>query len=193
MKKTTKRLLTVLLTLAVLFGVFAVCAYAETIDPDDYVAYNESYCEETGIRHSVSVNDDLIVLKVHKCSKDPVAPDKYYTMYKCQACGKAMFEYYNGPVPDHTPKEVAAKAATCTQDGYTAGTVCEICGKTLSGQNKIDKTGHKDANNDGYCDVCTAELRYHCPLCGEAHEGTFGGVVKFFHNIAYYLKSFFGF
>ena len=52
----------------------------------------------------------------------------------------------------------AAKEATCTEDGNTAGEKCADCGKILKAQEPIPATGHKDENNDNTCDVCDAQL-----------------------------------
>ncbi|MGM9644227.1 MAG: hypothetical protein ACI3X1_03995 [Eubacteriales bacterium] len=63
-------------------------------------------------------------------------------------------------VCSHANKEPigAAKDATCTVDGNTAGLKCSDCGEILEEQTTIPATGHKDANNDLICDVCEAEL-----------------------------------
>jgi hypothetical protein len=194
MKKSTKRLLGVLLALTVLFGLLAVFAVADSIDPDDYAAYGSECGKAPGFYH-VKSNGNMIVLKTNKClDKEKLQPnEKYYTLYSCSACNKGVYEYYPNQQPDHTPVDVPKVEPTCTAKGKTAGTSCAVCGIVLSGQEEIKEKGHPDVNKDGYCDDCKAELRYHCPLCGDAHEGTFGGVIKFFHNIAYYLKGFFGF
>ena len=42
----------------------------------------------------------------------------------------------------HTPKTVNAKAATCTEDGYTGDTVCSVCGYEISQGESVPATGH---------------------------------------------------
>lgn len=42
----------------------------------------------------------------------------------------------------HTPKTVNAKAATCTEDGYTGDTVCSVCGYEMSQGESVPATGH---------------------------------------------------
>lgn len=42
----------------------------------------------------------------------------------------------------HTPKTVNAKAATCTEDGYTGDTVCSVCGYEISQGEAVPATGH---------------------------------------------------
>ena len=48
--------------------------------------------------------------------------------------------------------------ATCTEDGITAGTYCEDCGRWISGHKKIVKH-HVDEDGDGICDICKDEFK----------------------------------
>ena len=55
----------------------------------------------------------------------------------------------------HTETEtVNAKAATCTEDGYTGDEVCTICGEIVKKGEVIKATGHQ--YKDGKCTVCGA-------------------------------------
>ncbi len=45
-----------------------------------------------------------------------------------------------------------AKAATCTEDGITAGEKCADCGEVLAEQEVLESLGHIDDDNNGYCD-----------------------------------------
>lgn len=55
----------------------------------------------------------------------------------------------------HTPKTVNAKAATCTEDGYTGDTVCSVCGYEMSQGEAVPATGHSFTsyvpNGDATC------------------------------------------
>ncbi len=51
-----------------------------------------------------------------------------------------------------------AKAATCTEDGITAGSKCSDCGEILEAQATIPATGHKDEDGNNVCDVCEVSL-----------------------------------
>lgn len=55
----------------------------------------------------------------------------------------------------HTPKTVNAKAATCTEDGYTGDTVCSVCGYEISQGEAVPATGHSFTsyvpNGDAAC------------------------------------------
>ncbi len=72
----------------------------------------------------------------------------------------------------HTPENMDAEEPTCTEPGYTAGTVCEVCGEILSGREVIPAQGHswndwtievdyEDNSADAvrYCDNCDEEIR----------------------------------
>ena len=52
----------------------------------------------------------------------------------------------------HSPKTVSAQAPTCTENGYTAGEICEICGASLGSREEIPATGHDYSGNT--CTVC---------------------------------------
>ena len=63
------------------------------------------------------------------------------------------------PACTHSKTEIRnAEAATCTEDGYTGDTYCKDCGKKIASGSKITAAGHKDSNNDGNCDACSADL-----------------------------------
>ncbi|MCD8085029.1 MAG: hypothetical protein LUF28_01630 [Clostridiales bacterium] len=63
------------------------------------------------------------------------------------------------PATGHTTEIQNAKAATCTEDGYTGDTVCTVCGETISTGEFISATGHTYVN--GVCTVCGAEEPTH--------------------------------
>ena len=85
-------------------------------------------------------------------------------------------------IQPHTFVDVYGKDPTCTENGLTDGVACKVCGKVKVEQ-KVIKARHTDNNDDGYCDICKAETRYHCPYCNQEHAGFFGAFVKIFHNI----------
>ena len=90
---------------------------------------------------------------------------------------------------------MGAKAATCTEDGYTGDEVCTVCGETVKKGEVIPATGHKTqlvgakaaaCTEDGYtgdevCTVCQEIVKkgevipaagHHyedgkCTVCGE--------------------------
>lgn len=52
----------------------------------------------------------------------------------------------------HRPKTVSAQAPTCTEYGYTAGEICEVCNVSLGSREEIPATGHDYSGNT--CTVC---------------------------------------
>ena len=58
------------------------------------------------------------------------------------------------PATGHDTELVGAKAATCTEDGYTGDEVCKTCGETVKKGEVIPATGHD--YKDGKCTVCGA-------------------------------------
>ena len=177
--KTTKRIFSLLLSALLLFGVFAVCAAAETKGDTGYVAYG-STCEKTGATHEID-NDGchLSLIKDYSCAVDL----EHYIIYVCNDCGKAMKQYVTN---DHIMVVDKGREKTCTEDGLTKGSHCKICGYVEKEQEVIPAK-HEDADGNGYCDDCKAEVRYHCPYCGEEHTERFGAIVNFFHTILAYF------
>ncbi|MGN0521701.1 MAG: chitobiase/beta-hexosaminidase C-terminal domain-containing protein, partial [Eubacterium sp.] len=75
----------------------------------------------------------------------------------CEICG----ESYGDLDPDnHTGgTEIrGAKAATCTEEGYTGDTYCKGCGQKLSSGIVIPKLPHTDEDKDNICDICGATI-----------------------------------
>ena len=56
------------------------------------------------------------------------------------------------PATGHDTQLVGAKAATCTQDGYTGDEVCKTCGETVKKGEVVKATGHH--YKDGKCTDC---------------------------------------
>lgn len=73
----------------------------------------------------------------------------------------------------HTPEAFAAKEPTCTEDGYTSGVKCSVCGYIISAQEIIPAKGHGETEvrnavpaeigkngytGDTYCKVCGEKI-----------------------------------
>lgn len=93
---------------------------------DDFTVDKEATCTETGVK-SVHCNN---------CSA---------TRYSTDIAKK-----------EHTPVEDAAVAATCTEDGLTAGSHCSECGTVITAQKIVNAA---DKNNDGICDICGLRIK----------------------------------
>ena len=86
--------------------------------------------------------------------------------FTCKVCEETKTETIKAT--GHTPVEVAAKPATCTEDGYTAGTKCDVCGKTLSGLSGLKATGHTEVIDEAVEPTCTTPGKTegkHCSVC----------------------------
>ena len=68
--------------------------------------------------------------------------------------GKNYTDTRTGTLPSlgHKTQLVGAKAATCTEDGYTGDEVCTVCGETVKKGEVIPATGHD--YKDGKCTNC---------------------------------------
>ena len=80
---------------------------------------------------------------------------------KCSICGKSYTEA-------HTPVETDGKAPTCTEDGYTAGTVCEKCGAVLQGTETLPAAhmlGEWIAQTAPTCKDAGEKGHYTCSVC----------------------------
>ena len=189
MKKMTKRTFSLLLSVlmlasALVLSVSAVKSFVPE-EGDKIVSYG-SYCEETDERHIAVSNADLIEVQNYSCYESGVK--EYYIQYYCKACGKNMYRVFTDSkgLPErqpHTEEIVLGKPSTCSEEGLTDGKKCKVCGKVTKEQEVIKKKDHVDKNDDGYCDVCKAETREHCPYCNQAHTGFFGGITRFFHRL----------
>ena len=101
----------------------------------------------------------------------------------CSVCGQLFsdaegqnettLEALTIPATGHKTQLVGAKAATCTEDGYTGDEVCTVCGETVKKGEVIPATGHKTelvgakaatCTQDGYtgdqvCTVCNEVVK----------------------------------
>ena len=87
---------------------------------------------------------------------DPTALDKInVTVTETQRNDQTVENVETLAADLHTETEtVNAKAATCTEDGYTGDVVCKTNGETIKKGEVIKATGHQ--YKDGKCTVCGA-------------------------------------
>ena len=110
-------------------------------------------CKTCGVTEGVANNHKWVMVDAvaPTCTKDGL---EGYT--HCEVCK----EYLEGepaaiPATGHTLSDVEGKAATCTEDGYTAHKVC-ACGYT-EGKEVIPAAhtfGEADANGNATCSAC---------------------------------------
>lgn len=74
---------------------------------------------------------------------------------------------------EHTPVEDAAVAATCTEDGLTAGSHCSECGTVLTTQKPVSAIGHKytSQTTDATC-TAAGKTVYTCSVCRNSYSET---------------------
>ncbi len=118
----------------------------------------------------------ISIQKQHICVYDQkIANEKYIKtagtckegavyFYSCK-CGEIGEETFNGEMsPEkHTGGTRIENAVPndCKKDGYTGDIYCNGCDKKLSNGEILNVTGeHKDADNDGLCDVCTVSIKF---------------------------------
>ena len=113
-------------------------AEAATCTEDGYTG--DTYCKDCGKKIA---SGTTVTATGHKDSNGDKTCDSCSADLSCK----------------HSKTEVRnAKAATCTEDGYTGDTYCTDCGEKIASGSKITATGHKDSNNNGNCDACSADL-----------------------------------
>ena len=71
--------------------------------------------------------------------------------------------------PEDNREEISGKDATCTEDGYTAGTKCSVCEEVLSGMEVIP-AGHS-YTEEVTAPTCTEKgyTTYTCGNCGDSY------------------------
>lgn len=136
---------------------------------------------------SVTIPDSVICISSGAFDACDNLKDVYYTGSKeqwnsieiAENCNEALQNatihyYYNH---EHVTELRNAKAAACTEDGYTGDEVCTICGETISQGEVIEATGHHFKGNT-------------CLYCG-ATRSTADTIRAFFQISFNSFKSFF--
>ena len=76
----------------------------------------------------------------------------------CKSCGTVVTPGTVIPATGHDTELRGAKDASCTEDGFTGDLVCKTCDTVVTPGTAIPSTGHTDADGDGKCDACGAEV-----------------------------------
>ena len=161
----------------------------EAIDPKGHtpvdVAAKDATCTEKGNTAGTkcSVCDTIlsgveeIPAKGHQWNDGeittaPTCTEKGVKTYTCSVCDETKTEAIDPK--GHTPVDVAAKDATCTEKGNTAGTKCSECGTIISGVEEIPAKGHtpgKAVKESVVLATCEAAGSYeevvYCEVCKE--------------------------
>ncbi len=78
----------------------------------------------------------------------------------CSLCDKTDTKYL--PLADHHEVTRAGTKQTCTKDGLSDGTYCDVCGLTIKEQTTLKATGHVDSDGDKKCDICGTDIAKKC-------------------------------
>ena len=90
----------------------------------------------------------------------------------CTHAGCTAFEYEKFTAEDHKWVTIAAKKATCTEDGNEAGKKCSVCGKVEGGA-VIKAAGHKyGEKGKTVAPTCeeVGKTTYTCTVCGATFD-----------------------
>ena len=117
------------------------------LQKDDVIRLYFVACPSESGNH---VWDNGTVTKAAACTEDGVLT------YTCTVCGASKTEVI--PAAGHDTELRGVKSTTCTEDGFTGDLVCKSCGTVVTPGEVIPAVGHTDADGDGKCDVCGAEV-----------------------------------
>ena len=103
-----------------------------------------------------ALGHDMVVTKEgyeETCTEKGLSDEK-----KCSRCD-VVEEQTEIPATGHTIVTEYGREATCTEDGLSDRVFCQVCGYVEKEQEVIESFGgHKDLDNDGFCDRCGTEV-----------------------------------
>ncbi len=129
-------------------------------------SYGESYAEENNVNH----NDQTAC--EHKYTNQTTEPTCTTAGEKVSICTKCGEIEKRETIPATGHREITdpAKEATCTEEGKTEGSHCEVCQMELKEQEIIPAFGHKEVKDPAKEATCTEEGKTegsHCEVCQE--------------------------
>ena len=101
----------------------------------------------------------------YKVIKDATCTEKGTIRYYC-VCGKTKDEEL--PLAEHEAVIDKAVAATCTKEGKTQGSHCDICNKVIIPQETVPKTDHIAVTDKAVAPTCVNSGKTegsHCSVC----------------------------
>lgn len=101
----------------------------------------------------------------YKVIKDATCTEKGTIRYYC-VCGKTKDEEL--PLAEHEEVIDKAVAATCTKEGKTQGSHCDICNKVIIPQETVPKTDHIAVTDKAVAPTCVNSGKTegsHCSVC----------------------------
>ena len=120
------------------------------VGTDEVEFEKEDWYKFPGTEHAHGVLENV---KEATCTEEGYTGDLV-----CPICGEVLEEgtVIEKETHDYKLDETTVKEATCTEDGYTGDMVCK-CGDIIKGE-VIEALGHEDADRDGKCDECDADV-----------------------------------
>ena len=124
---------------------------------------NVTYCTECNAETS---RDTITVEKIAHTEAAAVEENRteatctvagsYDSVVYCSVCNAELSrETVTANALGHKEQTVFGKAATCTKDGLTDGTVCSTCGETITAQETVPATGHQNTTTTTVDATCT--------------------------------------
>ena len=155
--------------------------------------WNEDANKFEPLTHSITT------IKINQVAPGCTTNGSYDLLTGCTNCGEIFnTEHVVIDALGHDwqfKSENVTTAPTCTKPGTaTTEYECARCHETRTIDTTLKALGHKDADKDGYCDVCHEEIGFHCSKCDWYNEnkdkpGAFGIVVKIIHIIVHMVES----
>ena len=144
-----------------------------------WVTTKKATCEDDGEKVMYCTTcDDVIKREVikaigHDYSEkvvDPTCTEKGYTEHTCKNCGDTYRDSYVAE-KGHNPITDYGKPATCTENGLTEGSHCNVCGTVLVPQKVIPKLDHNYTSQVTSVASCTTRgsITYTCQNCGDRY------------------------
>ena len=125
-------------------------------------------CDNCNVTDTIVDEDTALGHDYKSVITNPSCIERGYTTHICKFCGDSYISDYT-EISEHTIVFDDAVAATCTQNGATAGAHCSVCGKVFIAQDAVDALGHTwnegtVTKNSTYTETGIKE--YRCTVCG---------------------------
>ena len=124
-----------------------------------------SVCQKVLVAQSEIPKTNHEYNESYKVVKDATCTEKGTIRYYC-VCGKAKDEEI--PLTEHEAVIDEAVAATCTKEGKTEGSHCEICDTVIKPQETVPKADHTPVADKAIAPTCIKSGKTegsHCSVC----------------------------
>lgn len=106
-------------------------------------------------------------------TKAPTCSAEGEEQAECKRCGNIITRTIAKLA--HVARTIAGVEATCDSTGLTDGSVCDVCGETITAQETIPALGHayvetgRDSYDDDLEGIHVEEITYVCSRCGHSY------------------------